>query len=64
MAKKQPLPTSKELYDNLFACINCVYEDTCSNQLPFPLNLCECCDKFKKVEKYGIKIDIEPKIST
>ena len=53
MAKKKTLDTKplKEVYDNLFACINCVYEDICTNQLPFPLNLCECCDKFKKVEK-------------
>lgn len=53
MAKKKTLDTKplKEVYDNLFACINCVYEDICTNQLPFPLNLCECCDKFKKVER-------------
>jgi hypothetical protein len=51
MAEKRALPTPKELYDNLFACINCVFEDTCTNQLPFPLNLCEHCEKFEKVTK-------------
>ena len=45
------IETPEEVYAKLFACINCVYEDICTNQLPFPLNLCECCDKFKKVER-------------
>lgn len=49
--KKRELPTPQELYNKLFACINCVYENECTTQLPFPLNLCECCDKYKKIEK-------------
>lgn len=50
--KKEQLPTPEEIYTKLFACINCVYEHECTEQLPFPLNLCECCNKYKKIEKY------------
>lgn len=49
--KKTELPTPQELYNKLFACINCVYENECTTQFPFPLNLCECCDKYEKIEK-------------
>ena len=54
MGKKRKtieIETPEEVYSKLFACINCVYEDICSNQLPFPLNLCEHCEKFEKIEK-------------
>ena len=51
MAKKQPPPTPKELYDKLFACINCVHEETCIDPLPFPCNLYECCERYEKVVK-------------
>ena len=27
------------------------YEKECLNVLPFPLNLCECCERYKKEEK-------------
>ena len=49
--KKEELPTPKELYDNLFACINCVNEGKCDHMLPFPLNLCEKCDEYQKIIK-------------
>lgn len=55
MAKKQPLPTPQEVFNNTNACITCVYENDCTQQLPFPLNLCEHCEKFEKIEKYLIK---------
>jgi hypothetical protein len=50
--KKEELPTPKELYDSLFACINCVYEGKCDHILPFPLNLCEKCDEYEKIIKH------------
>lgn len=42
--------TPQEHHEKLNACINCVYELTCENILPFPINLDECCDKYKKTE--------------
>ena len=49
--KKEILPTPQELYENLNACINCVFEENCTEQLPFPLNMCEHCEKYIKLEK-------------
>ena len=40
--------TPKEIHDELFACINCEFEDLCSHILPFPLNLCEKCKNYRK----------------
>ena len=53
MSKKKQIKilTPQEIHEQLNACINCVYEDNCEDMLPFPLNLCEHCEKFKKVIK-------------
>ena len=45
------LPSPKEHYEQLNACINCIYENECNEQLPFPLNLCEHCSKYVKIKK-------------
>lgn len=53
MAKKKPVEnvlTPEQHHQQLNACINCVFEDYCSNMLPFPLNLDECCDKYQKIK--------------
>ena len=31
------------------ACITCKLENTCKHKHLFPLDLCECCDKYIKV---------------
>ena len=54
MAKKTKMTkidTPQEVHEKLFACINCVYEKECLNVFPFPLNLCDCCERYKKEEK-------------
>lgn len=38
--------TPQEYHQQLNACINCIYENICT--LPFPINLSECCEKYKK----------------
>lgn len=50
MPKKKEIKilTPQEVHDQLTACINCIYENTCKDVFPFPLNLCECCDKYIK----------------
>lgn len=40
--------STEEIHERLKACINCVYEELCDEVLPFPINLCECCDRYKK----------------
>lgn len=40
--------TPEKIYEELFACINCEFEDLCSHILPFPLNLCEKCKNYRK----------------
>ena len=40
--------TPKEIHDELFACINCVFEDKCDKILPFPINLCNKCEDYIK----------------
>lgn len=40
--------TPQERNQELNACINCVYFDYCSNVLPFPIDMENCCDKYKK----------------
>ena len=54
MAKKtkptERILTPQERHEELNACINCVFEDFCVNVLPFPINLGECCDKYKKTK--------------
>ena len=42
--------TSQEWWEKLKACINCVFEETCETPLPFPINLDECCEKYKKID--------------
>lgn len=52
--RKQQIPTPQEVFENTNACITCVHEDLCTQlneTLPFPLNLCEHCEKFEKVTK-------------
>lgn len=54
MGKKRKtidIKSPEEVYAKLFACINCVYEFNCEDILPFPLNLCDCCERYIKVEK-------------
>lgn len=53
MSKKTKVivPSHKEYYEQLSACINCIYENECNEQLPFPLNLCEHCSKYIKIKK-------------
>ena len=46
---KIPILTEEDIHNSLFACINCKYENTCTEQLPFPMNLCEKCDKYVKI---------------
>ena len=51
---KKQTPTPQEVFNNTNACITCVHEDLCTKLnkiLPFPLNLCEHCEKFEKVTK-------------
>lgn len=50
MSKKQDneIITSIEIHNKLEACINCEYELECTDILPFPINLCDRCDKYKK----------------
>jgi hypothetical protein len=53
MAKKKDNITHlspKEIHEQLFACINCKLEGKCENILPFPINLCEKCEKYEKRE--------------
>lgn len=40
--------TPQEYHQQLNACINCIYENICT--LPFPINLTECCEKYKKIK--------------
>ena len=52
--RKQQIPTPQEVFDSTNACITCVHEDLCTQlneTLPFPLNLCEHCEKFEKITK-------------
>lgn len=51
MAKKKQIKilTPQEFHEQLNACINCIYENECETEHPFPLNLCECCDKYVKI---------------
>lgn len=44
--------TPQEYHQQLNACINCIYENICT--LPFPINLSECCEKYKKKNKTNI----------
>ena len=59
MSKKQnnEIITPIEIHNNLEACINCEYELECTDILPFPINLCDKCSKYKKcsfnLEKYA-----------
>lgn len=55
MKKKIMMTNKQEVHDTLFACINCVFENTCKNTLPFPDNLSEKCEKYKKIEYKNIK---------
>lgn len=51
MAKKktiEEIKTPEKIHEELFACINCEFENECKYILPFPLNLCEKCLNFKK----------------
>lgn len=51
MAKKntiEEIKTPEKIHEELFACINCEFENECEYILPFPLNLCEKCLNFKK----------------
>lgn len=38
----------EEIYQELFACINCVFELNCNKVLPFPINLCNKCEDYIK----------------
>ena len=52
--KEIKILTRQEVFDSTNACITCVYEDECTRldkTLPFPLNLCEHCEKFEKIAK-------------
>lgn len=52
--RKQYIQTPQEVFENTNACITCVHEDLCTQlneTLPFPMNLCEHCEKFEKVTK-------------
>ena len=50
MSKKRDneITTPIEIHNNLEACINCEYELECTDILPFPINLCDKCIKYKK----------------
>ena len=51
MAKKkivEDIKTREQIHEELFACINCEFEDKCEHILAFPLNLCEKCLSYKK----------------
>lgn len=53
MAKKkitENILTPEQHHQQLNACINCIYEDYCSNMLPFPVNLYDCCEKYQKTK--------------
>ena len=54
MAKKKKTAevtiTPQQRHQELNACINCIHEDKCDNPLPFPINLEDCCDDYKKKE--------------
>jgi hypothetical protein len=50
--KQKPiLLTPQEYHEQLNACINCIHENNCTNLLPFPLNLSECCQHYQKINK-------------
>ena len=51
--KKQDIHilTPEEIHEQLFACINCKFEGKCENILPFPIRLCEKCDKYEKIDR-------------
>ena len=58
MAKKKEVITQlspKDIHEQLFACINCKFEGKCENILPFPIRLCEKCEKYEK-RKFDITI--------
>ena len=48
--KENKILTPQEVHDQLMACINCIYENTCKDIFPFPLNLSECCNKYIKTK--------------
>lgn len=50
MANKKEIikETPLDVHNRLEACINCIYEDYCTNILPFPVNIYDKCDKYKK----------------
>lgn len=52
MPKKKiiQLPSKLEIHEQLNACINCVFENKCGHTLPFPMNLCDCCDEYLKIK--------------
>lgn len=52
MSKKKiiQLPSKLEIHEQLNACINCVFENKCGHTLPFPINLCDCCDEYLKIK--------------
>ena len=39
----------QEKFEQPKACITCKLENTCKHKHEFPLDLCECCDKYIKV---------------
>lgn len=36
----------QEKFEQPKACITCKLENTCEHKHIFPLDLCECCDKY------------------
>ena len=46
----EEIKSPKQIHEELNACINCVFEDTCATVLPFPVNLYDCCNNYEKTE--------------
>lgn len=53
MKKKQVGLSGLEYHNQLFACINCIYDKACAVHLPFPLELSECCERYVKADYRG-----------
>ena len=43
--------TKQEEFKPSKACITCKLENACKHKYLFPLDLCECCDKYIKVDE-------------
>lgn len=41
----------QENFEQPKACITCELENKCKHKHIFPLDLCECCDKYTKVNR-------------